>query len=45
MFLLKNDYQNLKVLVKSDISSINGENYLVGGTTVDIKDMKEAFED
>ncbi len=44
VFLLKNDYQNLKVLVKSDISSINGENYLVGGTTIDIKDMKEAFE-
>ncbi len=44
VFLIKNDYQNLKVLVKSDISGIDGEQYIVGGTIIPFKDMKEAFD-
>ena len=44
VFLLKNDYQNLKVLVKSDISGVDGEKYMVGGTAIPVGEIKEAFE-
>lgn len=44
MFLLKNDYHNLKVLMKEDISGVDGSNYLVGGGTVSVQVMKSAFQ-
>lgn len=44
MFLLKNDYHNLKVLMKEDISGVDGSNYLVGGGTVSVEVMKSAFQ-
>ncbi|MCQ4725398.1 V-type ATP synthase subunit C [Anaerotignum faecicola] len=43
VFLLKNDYHNMKVLLKSEISGIDGQNYIVGGGAVDPAVMKEAF--
>ena len=43
VFLLKNDYHNLKVLMKEDISGVDGSKYLVGGGTVDVEVMKAAF--
>ncbi len=44
VFLYKNDYQNLKVLVKSDISGFDGEKYLVEGGSLTIDEIKQAFE-
>ena len=42
IFLFKNDYHNLKVLIKSDISSISADEYLVDGGSVDKEVLKEA---
>jgi len=44
VFLLKNDYHNLKVLMKEDISGVDGSNYLVGGGTVSVEVLKAAFQ-
>lgn len=44
VFLLKNDYHNLKVLLKEEVSGVDGSAYLIGGGTVDMETMKEAFE-
>ncbi len=44
VFLLKNDYHNLKVLMKSEITKSEPDKYLVGGGTVSLVDMKTAFE-
>lgn len=43
VFLLKNDYHNLKVLMKEEISGVDGSGYLVGGGTVDTETIKTAF--
>jgi V/A-type H+-transporting ATPase subunit C len=43
VFLLKNDYQNLKVLIKSEISGKDGSEFLVDGGTIPLEVMKEAF--
>lgn len=43
VFLYKNDYQNLKVLLKQEVSGVNGEAYLVSGGTVDIEKMKDSL--
>lgn len=43
VFLLKNDYHNLKVLVKSEISGKDGSEFLVDGGTVSLETLKEAF--
>ncbi|MCI1959612.1 MAG: V-type ATP synthase subunit C [Clostridia bacterium] len=43
VFLLKNDYHNLKVLVKSEISGKDGSAFLVDGGTVSLEAMREAF--
>lgn len=44
VFLFKNDYHNLKVLMKSEISGIDGNRYLVEGGTVDKEVLKNAFQ-
>ena len=43
VFLLKNDYHNLKVLIKGEISGSQGDKYLIDGGTVDKTLMKNAF--
>ncbi len=43
VFLYKNDYHNLKVMVKADISGIRGTDYLIEGGTVQTEVLKEAF--
>ena len=43
VFLLKNDYHNLKVLLKEEVSGVDGSAYLVGGGTVDVEVMRQAF--
>lgn len=43
VFLYKNDYHNLKVLIKADISGTNPDPYIVNGGTVDAQVLKTAF--
>ena len=43
VFLYKNDYHNLKVLVKADISGTEPDAYLINGGTVDADVLKTAF--
>lgn len=43
VFLYKNDYHNLKVLIKADITGTDADNYLIGGGTVDLEVLKSAF--
>ena len=45
IFLCKNDYHNAKVIVKSEISGIDGEKYLLGGGLIPIETLKEAIFD
>ncbi|MGL4790303.1 MAG: V-type ATPase subunit, partial [Anaerotignaceae bacterium] len=43
VFLVKNDYHNLKVLMKEEISGVDGSEYLLGGGTVPKEVLKTAF--
>ncbi|MEA4816841.1 MAG: V-type ATP synthase subunit C [Lachnospiraceae bacterium] len=43
VFLFKNDYHNLKVLIKSDLTGTDGSNYLIDGGTIPLSEMKNAF--
>ena len=43
VFLYKNDYHNLKVLIKADITGTDAEPYLIGGGTVNLEVLKGAF--
>ena len=43
VFLYKNDYHNIKVLIKGEISGTNADNYLIDGGTVDAEVLKTAF--
>jgi V/A-type H+-transporting ATPase subunit C len=43
VFLYKNDYHNIKVLIKSDISGVDPSPYIIDGGTVDADVLKTAF--
>ncbi len=43
IFLYKNDYHNIKVLIKQELSGVNGEEYLIDGGTIPLDRLKEAF--
>ena len=43
VFLYKNDYHNLKVLIKSDISGTDPTPYIIDGGTIDADTLKTAF--
>ena len=45
VFLYKNDYHNIKVLIKQSISGANAEAYLIDGGTVPLDRLKAAFEE
>lgn len=45
LFLYKNDYHNIKVLIKQEISGNDGSAYLLDGGTVPIDELKEAFSE
>lgn len=45
IFLYKNDYHNIKVLIKQTISGIDGSAYLIDGGTVSLDTLKAAFEE
>lgn len=43
VFLYKNDYHNIKVLIKQELSGVNGEQYLIDGGTIPVERLKQAF--
>ena len=43
IFLYKNDYQNLKVLLKEEVSGIDGSKYIVQGGTQPVEKLKKAI--
>ena len=43
VFLYKNDYHNLKVLIKEEISGKSSEKFLIDGGTIDVKTLKNIF--
>lgn len=43
VFLYKNDYHNLKVLIKQEVSGLNGEKYLVNGGTIPLAELRKAL--
>lgn len=44
IFLYKNDYHNLKVLIKKDITELKDTDYLVDGGTIEIDTLIQAVE-
>ena len=45
VFLYRNDYHSIKVLIKQSISGANAEAYLIDGGTVPLDRLKAAFEE
>ncbi len=45
IFLYKNDYHNLKVLIKEEISKQSGAKYLIRGGTIDIETLRRCFRE
>lgn len=45
VFLIKNDYHNLKVLIKSEISGKNADNFLIDGGTIPVGKIVSAFRE
>lgn len=45
LFLYKNDYHNAKVLIKSQISGVDGEAYLTDSGAIPLEKLKAALED
>lgn len=45
IFLYKNDYHNIKVLIKQTVSGTDGSAYLIDGGTVSLDTLKAAFEE
>lgn len=43
IFLYKNDYQNLKVLLKEEVSKTDGSKYIVQGGTQPVEKLKKAI--
>jgi len=43
VFLYKNDYHNLKVLIKQEVSGLNGEKYLINGGTIPLAELRKAL--
>lgn len=43
IFLVKNDYHNLKVLIKQEISGVDGSKYLIDGGIYNIEMLKDSI--
>ena len=43
VFLYKNDYQNMKVLIKQEVSGIDVSAYFIDGGTIPLEKLKTAF--
>ena len=45
IFKFKNDYHNIKVLIKEEISKVNGKKYLTKGGTIPLESLQKNFRD
>ena len=45
IFKFKNDYHNIKVLIKEEISKVNGKKYLTKGGTIPLDALQKNFRD
>lgn len=45
IFLYKNDYHNIKVLIKEEILRANYKRFLVRGGTIPVEDLRKAFRE
>lgn len=45
IFLFKNDYHNIKVLIKEEISDVSGRKFMVKGGTLPIEDIRRHFRE
>lgn len=43
IFRFKNDYHNIKVLIKEEISKVSGKKYMVRGGTIPVEDLRKNF--
>lgn len=41
IFRFKNDYHNVKVLIKEEISKVNGRKFLIQGGSIPVEDLQE----
>lgn len=45
IFKFKNDYHNIKVLIKEEIAKVNGKKYLTKGGTIPLESLQKNFRD
>nr|WP_294680470.1 V-type ATP synthase subunit C [uncultured Anaerotignum sp.] len=45
IFRFKNDYHNVKVLIKEEISKVNGKKFLVQGGTIPVEELRKFFRE
>lgn len=45
IFRFKNDYHNIKVLIKEEISQVNGKKFLIQGGTIPIEELQKFFRE
>ena len=43
IFRFKNDYHNVKVLIKEEISKVNGRKFLIQGGSIPVEDLRKFF--
>ena len=45
IFRFKNDYHNVKVLIKEEISKVNGRKFLIQGGSIPVEDLRKFFRE
>lgn len=45
IFRFKNDYHNIKVLIKEEVSGVNGRKFMIQGGTLPIEDIRRHFRE
>ncbi|WP_458406618.1 V-type ATP synthase subunit C [Anaerotignum sp.] len=45
IFRFKNDYHNVKVLIKEEISQVNGKKYLIQGGSIPLEELQRNFRE
>jgi len=45
IFLYKNDYHNLKVLIKEEVSKVSGKQFLLDGGTISVEALRKSFRE
>lgn len=45
IFLFKNDYHNIKVLIKEEVSKVNGKDFFMDGGTIPLEKLRKCFRE